>query len=924
MKKRVFISRWAGFSSIVVLAVMGILAVALPVTTNLVQQKQETRSSAAGQTSPLGKRGDYCDNTYQCESSLMCTNRVCIKKGEDCLWDEYGYTGYQKILKKGEYFCYGNRSVGCSVPASNGGNEGQLKVEVCDNSKGCNSDTGKCNTSVTYNRSRGDSCNGSGQAQCASGLVCTSDVCANKNTDCVYGVLHLPVAVGKSFCDANRSRTCKTVNSSNQSNSTWENLTCGDSSQHCVLSTGLCSGACGYGKGAPCCGGGVCNVSNLACSNYSNSTYNNKCLLKDNEACSSDTDCASALCRKSKSSPNNKVCIPWNSSCDSGYKQGGECTTSSCDPSHGLLVFNVSGVIRAYNCVASGTGTTTPPGGTGGDLGTEGKQCRTPSSSNGYTFCDTGLICNGYADPDICVKSVTVYEKNTCDKSTGNWNCKSTTYNYDNLGKLGLGADASKFTDSDSCVNASGCNQSSGGGGDNGGSLPGTGGACGTNGECINTGSTVLYNGNACTIKADDKTIAGTIKQGLCDGTKYVRCCQVTDTCTNTTVGTVKCEGNVSKQCIKSSQSSNVQGWSNKTTCSYKCTDGVGCQDKKCESNTARCSGDGKTVYVCSADGLIETPTTCGDNEHCDSAAKKCVADTKNCTTKKVCVNGTSVIADCNSNGYGWTNEQTCDFGCQSDSVNGAKCNTCEIGKKDCSIGDDKETYYAKTCGSTGEWSEKTECPVECDSSTNWCNGLDKGYLSFNYVLDGVKPGNDSCTKNWKIKVVVSKGTVKTQTYTVPLAKDSTRSANSGDNVYRAFVPISDLPDTTGLSVLLKGPKHMTTKYGMDNQDDGYTQYMGMLTIAKGVATKNKPFNFINYPILAGDVTGIFNGIPDGVIDSLDYNFIKRKMSEVNDQEFIGEEGLDLMGDLDGNCVVNSADLNLLKKALKRQYAQTY
>ena len=66
-----------GISSIVVMVAMLVMAVALPITTKLVQQNQENRSKAADSCSKEGAgwfTSQYCSTTQPCTKNYYCTN----------------------------------------------------------------------------------------------------------------------------------------------------------------------------------------------------------------------------------------------------------------------------------------------------------------------------------------------------------------------------------------------------------------------------------------------------------------------------------------------------------------------------------------------------------------------------------------------------------------------------------------------------------------------------------------------------------------------------------------------------------------------------------------------------------------------------------------------------------------------------------
>jgi len=78
-------------------------------------------------------------------------------------------------------------------------------------------------------------------------------------------------------------------------------------------------------------------------------------------------------------------------------------------------------------------------------------------------------------------------------------------------------------------------------------------------------------------------------------------------------------------------------------------------------------------------------------------------------------------------------------------------------------------------------------------------------------------------------------------------------------------------------------------------------------------------FDFTKYPLLAGDVTGP-DGTQDGVVDGLDFSFVKTQ-SIARTEVAAGEY---MLADLNGNCKMESQDLAILMLSLKEKQAQLY
>jgi hypothetical protein len=142
---------------------------------------------------------------------------------------------------------------------------------------------------------------------------------------------------------------------------------------------------------------------------------------------------------------------------------------------------------------------------------------------------------------------------------------------------------------------------------------------------------------------------------------------------------------------------------------------------------------------------------------------------------------------------------------------------------------------------------------------------------------------------------------------------------NNGEIVYDFSVTVAGVPDA-GISrsaLFLTGPKHISVKYGENSQARWYPDFAGALNLAKGTNS----YDFSNYPLLAGDVTGETVGTPDGRIDGRDYSYIKSKA--VNLVPAVAD-GTNLDGDVNGDCQVNAGDVRLMIDSLKEINGQTY
>lgn len=193
--------------------------------------------------------------------------------------------------------------------------------------------------------------------------------------------------------------------------------------------------------------------------------------------------------------------------------------------------------------------------------------------------------------------------------------------------------------------------------------------------------------------------------------------------------------------------------------------------------------------------------------------------------------------------------------------------------------------------------------------------------LNFRMAFDGVKA--DAGCANWKVKALVIAADGSRKDYgLINLTKDGIVKITRGENeeeyqVYKGSIQLTGMSQRSGLALLLKGPKHLQTKYGVDGQTEYYNRSEGELVVSEG---ENSPvYNFSGYPMLAGDVVGAGDE-PDGVADGRDFAFVK---AESLTRRTVSA-GQDMKADLDGNCVLISTDITRLMMALAEKQGQLY
>jgi hypothetical protein len=228
------------------------------------------------------------------------------------------------------------------------------------------------------------------------------------------------------------------------------------------------------------------------------------------------------------------------------------------------------------------------------------------------------------------------------------------------------------------------------------------------------------------------------------------------------------------------------------------------------------------------------------------------------------------------------------------------------------------------------ESSSSTETPVESNNTNTESSSSDSvTKLAIRFAYAGIKPNNDSCATNiWPITSKISMssniigdfGAGSDSLYLTEGIPKKTSSLNSkGEIVYEYGLDFSGEGDISDIyfSFFLKGPKHIFIKYGQNKQNKWYDSLVGKIKLVPG----ENAFDFSEYPIFAGDVTGEINEVPDGKLDGRDWSYIKEKANKLL---VAAEAGTDVSGDINGDCQVNSGDVRLIKQMLSEVNGQTY
>lgn len=174
---------------------------------------------------------------------------------------------------------------------------------------------------------------------------------------------------------------------------------------------------------------------------------------------------------------------------------------------------------------------------------------------------------------------------------------------------------------------------------------------------------------------------------------------------------------------------------------------------------------------------------------------------------------------------------------------------------------------------------------------------------------------------NWKVQVKVNGKDGSSKTYDdVSLTNTGSANPKNGYTIYTGSVRLVDFTQTSDLAVFIRGPKHLTTKYGMDNQTSFYNQLNGQIGGLTDDSSTSPTFDFSNYPLLAGDVVGatVSDKVQNGVINGIDFSYVKAQTT----LRVTG--GGDLLADLNGDCSLGSVDTGVLTQSLIDKQEQTY
>lgn len=414
-----------GFSQIFVMVVMLVLAIALPVTANLVKKVQDNRSSAATVTiyqglictgPELGKTVCQNSTSYKCTNEISTNGPVWKKVADDCSCVRFGDSGSCTAVS-GCSWGYVGSSMSC-----------YKKTSTCSTSN-----CGDCNYTECRSTSMSSSCHWTGTA--------------SYNGYCAAG----KAPVNNSTGTGNGAEACVAKGGACQTGGDGQMPTAGSA---CIVNgkngtyqTNLCVG--NYNSGYRCCVPSttteVCSKSNCsACSEYNKcqatdgckwdgvAAYSGKCVTgtvnlpttvcdrttSGTYACGANT--SSYLC----GSPDAGSTYKWtlSTACSSGcVASTGKCDLEACTTINSTKCVGT----KVYTCLARVLNVDHRWNLT--------KDCGTAGCLNGVCKTSTGgTTVNPTAAPTTkptAAPTTTVlkWKKGTCNTTTGKFNCTSGT-----------------------------------------------------------------------------------------------------------------------------------------------------------------------------------------------------------------------------------------------------------------------------------------------------------------------------------------------------------------------------------------------------------------------------------------------------------------------------------------------------------------
>ena len=211
-------------------------------------------------------------------------------------------------------------------------------------------------------------------------------------------------------------------------------------------------------------------------------------------------------------------------------------------------------------------------------------------------------------------------------------------------------------------------------------------------------------------------------------------------------------------------------------------------------------------------------------------------------------------------------------------------------------------------------------CPTGADCIMvmphKYCKSDSAPVLNFKTSFGNVKSSSAKCVVDWPLQVIVL-GSGQSKVYTG--VKVSKVAEVDNKVIFEGSLPLEGFTLFSNVAAFIKGPKHLQMKYAIQDQKGPYDKAGGKLVLTNKSET-SIVYDFSDYPMVPGDVVGPNTETPDGWIDGVDFAYVKARSLT---HETVDEGGY-LKADLDGNCQVNSNDINVLKISLQTKQGQLY
>jgi len=161
-----------------------------------------------------------------------------------------------------------------------------------------------------------------------------------------------------------------------------------------------------------------------------------------------------------------------------------------------------------------------------------------------------------------------------------------------------------------------------------------------------------------------------------------------------------------------------------------------------------------------------------------------------------------------------------------------------------------------------------------------------------------------------KVVVKVRKGNLQREFTGVDVVADN-------EGVLSGEVALTNITPGSGYSIIIKGPKHLATRF-CQNEQESRCLGEGNITLAAGENT----FDFTGIPLLAGDIPDD-NNLQNGIVDMRDFGRLKGAIV-ATDEDLRSRCNLDFDKDDEGKDIISGRDITLYLDTLSQRYDEDY